>query len=124
MLSGCAATSPTLHDEQPVAKQYMPPTGAATVTVMRDRGFAGGGVPLHILLNGQLAAKLWIGQDVTIGVAAGDNLIEVRTPMPVLQGAGDSVSIAARPGSHYYFRLSAAPIKLLQITEATARGEK
>ncbi|HEX5461054.1 MAG TPA: hypothetical protein VFX20_13905 [Steroidobacteraceae bacterium] len=121
-LCACAATNPTIQDEQPVAKQYLPPTGAALVTVMRDRGFVGGGISLHLLLNGKLAAKLRIGQSVTVGVAPGDNLLEVRTPIPALQGAGDSVSIHANAGGRYYFRLSTGPIKLLQITEATALG--
>ena len=107
MLSGCAATSPTISETtsvtatDPFTKAF---DGAATVLVLRDGAFQGSLLPLYVLVDDQRAASLDVNQRVTIFVPAGERNIVIEPALPPqLSGRPASIIQLFTAGRTYYF---------------------
>lgn len=122
-IQGCAATIPRIDKSMPVpaARIKIAESAAenrATVVVVRNNSFAGGGVGYELVLDGKPAAKIGSGEFTTFLVEPGQHLLEVRHPSQSLGAIGDSKSIDAKDRAAYYFYIASdlGQIKLIQTT--------
>lgn len=128
VLSGCATTLPKLSELSPVppARQLKQEKSAsdATLTIARDKSFAGSLVGYKILLDGHLAAEISAGEFLVLGAAPGERVVEVRHPSALVGSIGDSVTLRAEPKAKYFFRINSdvGQIRLLRTTEESLRS--
>lgn len=127
LVSGCATTAPMLSELRPAppTREYAfrtPKAGNdAMLTVLRDSAFAGSAVAYHLIVNGELAARIRAGEFVRLYVPSGDVVIEVRHPSAHFGAIGDSASLTAEPRGRYFYRINSdlGQIKLLRTTASS-----
>jgi hypothetical protein len=82
VLGGCATTQLPPQDaiEVPASRIVSRPTaGDATVTVVRDQGFLGGGCYYLLAFNNLQVARMDVGERIEFPVPAGDLLLSVSS---------------------------------------------
>ena len=111
VLYGCA-TSPT-----PIAQARVTPQeriyqigseakSAATVIFVRDTGFTGSGVYLHISINGEKAISLDVGEKGSIRLAPGEYVFGVLPTDAFGTHAETAIDQRLEPDRTYYYRLA------------------
>jgi hypothetical protein len=125
-LGGCATTTPTLSELVPadparVSFQQAPAADSASLTVARDKAFAGSAVNYLLLIDGRLAAKIATGEFVRFDLPAGEHILEIRHPSATLGAVGDAAVLKAEPAAKYFYRINSdvGVMRLLRTTEAS-----
>lgn len=130
--SGCATSVPTMSELRlvPAARTFAAAQsrspGAATITVMRDKAFAGGAVDYQLLLDGELIARIGRGEYVVALAEPGERVLEVRHPAETWGTPGDSQSWRLEPAGDYYFRINSdvGLMRLVRTTRSSALGNR
>jgi hypothetical protein len=122
-LVGCATTLPTIEASIPVPASRVlafnaAGVGNATLTIVRDKSFAGSAVDYLLLIDGVLAARIGYGEYVALHIPAGERIIELRHPSPLVGAVGDSATLRVDPGARYYYRINSdvGQLRLLRTT--------
>lgn len=125
-VAGCATTTPAISELSPVPRERIasvPATGAtpASITIARDRSFAGSAVNYRLLVDGVLVAQIATGEYLHLQIPAGERVLEVR-PNNTWGAAGDAATLQVSPGGRYAFRINsdAGLIKLLRTADESA----
>ncbi|EMO7188202.1 hypothetical protein RI834_003080 [Pluralibacter gergoviae] len=121
-LSGCAtsATDPVKAKLAPNERIYAyqdPVSNGATLTVIRDHGFLGGGCYYGFYINKKRAASLNISERADFNLPAGEWMLGFKGEGKVCI-ADDFINereIILKPGQHKGVRLSADPSGNLDI---------
>lgn len=129
-IGGCATTIPTLSDSKKIpAEKYFahqnPQQGSASLTVLRDRAFAGSAVDYRLLIDGTLSAQISAGEFATLYIPTGERVIEIRHPSAFIGTAGDSAILRAEENMKYYYRINSdlGQMRLLRTTEASIEAK-
>lgn len=131
LFAGCATTLPAISDLKPIPEDRRfagraPVEGGATLTVLRDKSFAGSAVDYRIFVDGQLSAQLAWGEFVLLHIASGERVIEVRHPSALLGAIGDSATLRAEAAGKYFYRINSdlGQIRLLRTTEESVTSSQ
>jgi hypothetical protein len=129
-IGGCATTIPTLSDSKKITPEkhfayQNPQQGNASLTVLRDRAFAGSAVDYRLLIDGILSAQISAGEFATLYIPAGERVIEIRHPSAFIGTAGDSATLRAEENMKYYYRINSdlGQMPLLRTTEASIEAK-
>lgn len=82
-IAGCATHPVAVEDADPVpvdrifAYARTPSASAGALLVVRDRGSMGGGCPMALYLDGDLAAHIRTGEYIELPTAAGKHIVGV-----------------------------------------------
>ncbi|MBU2538120.1 MAG: DUF2846 domain-containing protein [Proteobacteria bacterium] len=124
---GCATTVPTMAELQPVPENrvfanQLQTEGNAELAVLRDKSFSGSAVDYRLFVDGKLSAQLAWGEFVIMSLPAGERIIEIRHPSPLVGAIGDSATLRAEPNVTYYYRVNSdsGQIRLLRTTAESA----
>ena len=119
VLTGCATVETRLPDAVPVPQERVllaPTQGDASITVVRDTGFLGGGCFFALYVNKQLAARMGPEEKLTFAVQPGEVLLGVsRDPKGQALCSADTDPTRVqretilRPGEHKVFRMALQP---------------
>jgi hypothetical protein len=129
VLAGCATTLPTIAELKPVAadRRFANPTlgdSGVSLTVLRDKSFAGSAVDYRLFIDGKLSAQLAWGEFVTLPIALGERVIEVSHPSALVGAIGDSATLRAESGGRYFYRINSdlGQIRLLRTIEESTKS--
>lgn len=124
LMAGCATTAPKLSELQKIPSErefayQIPQPGTASITILRDKAFAGSAVAYKLLVDGTLSAQIRSGEFILLYIPMGERVIEVRHPSARLGAIGDSATVRANSGERYYYRINSdlGQIRLLRTTE-------
>jgi hypothetical protein len=118
-LRQCSATT----SDAGASSGAVSPGSAATVTVIREWYFIGGGATNMITLDGEEIFGLASGEHVTFPVAAGAHVLGVRCFGGLWPAwAHDTAELAAETGKTYFYRIkySADCATIRRVTEPMA----
>ena len=103
-----------------------PSEGNVTLTVLRDKAFAGAIVDYSLLIDGKLCAEIGWGEFVVLYMLPGERVIEVRHPNPWAGSIGDSTTLRAELNGKYFYRINSdvGQIRLLRTTEESVTEQK
>lgn len=128
MVTGCATTMPTMAELDPVPAERVfanqaRVVGNAELNILRDRAFAGCAIDYRLFVDGRLSAQLAMGEFVVLSIPAGERVIEVRHPNPMIGAIGDSATLRAEPNAQYYYRVNSdlGQIRLLRTTAESVK---
>lgn len=111
VLSGCASTSVPANQAQhvPVTQRFLPCEQSAahnaTVTFVRDKGFVGSGVFLHLSINGQKAASINPGERVDWFLKPGEYAFGVVPTDPLGTHALSALDQDLKADRRYEYRI-------------------
>jgi hypothetical protein len=110
--AGCATSPSTLTSARSVPAQriaHLPmasnPKMAARITILRDVGFAGSAATVKLRLNGNPVASFHPRESLTFTLDPGEYVFGVK-PVPDLGSGLNELSLTAKAGEHYFFRIS------------------
>jgi hypothetical protein len=110
--AGCATSPTEVRNARPVAKArivQVPVAAhserAAQVTIVRDVGALGSAPSAAITLNGKPVASFRPRESLTFSVDPGDYVFGLE-PVPNLGVGLREYSLNAKPGEHYYYRIT------------------
>ncbi|MEO8391142.1 hypothetical protein [Polaromonas sp.] len=111
MISGCATSSISHKDAQPVQldrvflKSDLLASNNSTVVFIRDVGFVGSGVYHHIFIDGKKAASLNPGERVEFVLSPGEHIFGVIPTDAFNTHALNSIDQDLKPGKKYFYRV-------------------
>lgn len=112
LVVGCATSPSNLTSSRLVPARriaHLPeasnPKLAARVTIVRDVGFAGSAATVNLRLNGRPVASFHPNESLTFTLDPGEYVFGVK-PGPNLGSGLNELSLTAKAGERYFFRLS------------------
>ena len=125
VLSGCAGTGTKNYS----SISYETPSDQAVLFVGRKSRYVGSAALPKILLDGQVVAKLGIGEMERVNISAGSHKLQTKIGNILQIGVGsDSAAFIAEKGKKYFFIIDydqgffSAKWKLTETTENGFQG--
>jgi hypothetical protein len=110
-LGGCASTQISINDateapsERIIFNQRLPLEGNAVAFFVRDSGFIGSAVYLHLYIDGKEAAILNPGEKVDFVLPPGAHIFGVVPTNPLNIAPFNSIDQNLNPGGQYFYRI-------------------
>ena len=110
-ISGCATSPIPIKDAQVVPAdrilrtEKLPYDSNARALFVRDVGFTGGGVYVHLFIDGSEASSLNPGEKVEFILSPGEHIFGVVPTDPFGTHSLNTIDQDLKPGKRYFYRI-------------------